>query len=612
MALWDVLIIAAYFVTVMSLGFWYRKRASQSLKAYFLGGKRLHWLPLAMSGSVSNFDITGTMWIVSILFVLGMKSMWHHWMWGFLMGAFFLAYMGGWVRRSGVMTAAEWMKTRFGDGPGGRLARTTYALMAVLTQASFIGYAYQGIGKFASVYLPLERLAETTDLPWLQALFTTYESDLLAVAIIGVTTLYVMLGGLFSVVITDVFQTVILTVGSVVIAWIAFARLTPDLLAGLPGDFTSLGFSWRLPEMAGTPHGEFEFFGGLVIVWVLKGLLLNAGGPGQMYDFQRFLSARDPRDAAKVGAAWSAFLVVRWAMAIGIALLALTGAVGVTDSEKVMPVVLRDFLPVGLRGVVVAGLLAAFMSTFSSTVNSGASFIVRDLWQACFKPRTTERGAVRFSYLATGLLVLLGIGIGFQGESIARIWGWIMMALGGGVVIPNVLRWYWWRMNGFGYALGTLGGIVLALVAFFQPQTPVYVLFPLIVAGSFLVSVIASFLTAPVDRAVLTAFYGTVRPFGLWRRIKHDFDQSGPQGSAPGPSHSRILLNLVLAMAAIWGCYLFPMYLVGHWYGQALLWGALALSAMVALKFTWYDHLARDGDGEGEREQDESGRRAHR
>lgn len=122
----DSAIVILYFLSVIGLGFFYRKRASQSLESYFLGGKRLPWLALAMSGSVSNFDITGTMWIVSILFVFGMKSMWHHWMWGFLMGAFFLSYMGKWVRRSKVLTAAEWMKTRFGDDSAGRLRCMTF------------------------------------------------------------------------------------------------------------------------------------------------------------------------------------------------------------------------------------------------------------------------------------------------------------------------------------------------------------------------------------------------------------------------------------------------------------------------------------------------------
>jgi SSS family solute:Na+ symporter len=161
-----------------------------------------------------------------------------------------------------------------------------------------------------------------------------------------------------------------------------------------------------------------------------------------MYDFQRFLTAKNARDAAKVGGAWSVFLVVRWAMAMGIVLLALSGTMGVTDSEKVMPMVLRDFLPTGLRGLVIVGLLAAFMSTFSSTVNSGASFIVRDIWQPMLRRKRTEKQAIKFSYTATVLLVLFGIMIGFQGKSIADIWNWMMMALGAGIIIPNVLRWY--------------------------------------------------------------------------------------------------------------------------------------------------------------------------
>jgi Na+/proline symporter len=591
----DYGIIVFYFAFVIGLGFWYRRRASRSLGAYFLGGKSIHWLALAMSGSVSNFDITGTMWIISILFVLGMKSMWHHWMWGFLMGAFFMSYMGKWVRRSNVMTAAEWMKTRFGSDAGGRLARTAYALMAVLTLASFIGYAYQGIGKFASVYIPLESLAQYTSSPWLQNLFTEHEPDVLAVTIIGITTLYVILGGLYSVVVTDVIQTIILTVGSIFIAYIAWSKLTPDLLTQLPQGWTSLNVPWRIEELAGTKNAEFEFVGALVIGWVLKGLLLNAGGPAQMYDFQRFLAARDARDAAKVGAAWSFFLIVRWAMAIGIALLALTGVTGVTDSEKVMPLVLLEFLPVGIRGIVIAGLLAAFMSTFSSTVNSGASFIVRDIWQPYFRPRASDRESVRFSYLATLLLVLVGIGIGFQAKSIARIWSWMMMTLGAGVVIPNVLRWYWWRMNGWGYSLGTFVGILLSFTILFFPDAPVYYVFPLICVASLLASIMVSLATQPVNRDILVSFYRSVRPFGAWNPVRKESKLSAEELAVKSESVSLTIVNIILAMLAITGLYLFPMYLVGHWYLNSMIWLGLAIAAIVALKYTWYSNLPGPG-----------------
>ncbi len=236
----DYAIIAVYFIVVIAFGCWYQKRASRNLESYFLGGKSLHWLALAMSGSVSNFDITGTMWIVSILFVLGFKSMWHHWMWGFLMGAFFMGYMGKWVRRSNVMTAAEWMETRFGSGRAGRLARITSAIIAVIFTACFIGYAYQGIGKFASVYIPLESLAGHTSIGWLQNLLTEHEPACLALAVISVTTLYVILGGLYIEFITNAIQNVTLTLGRIFAAYIAWARLSPEALASLPDGWTSL------------------------------------------------------------------------------------------------------------------------------------------------------------------------------------------------------------------------------------------------------------------------------------------------------------------------------------------------------------------------------------
>jgi Na+/proline symporter len=591
MTSWDLAVIAVYFILVVGLGFWVKRLASENLDAYFLGGRRLPWLALAMSGSVSNFDITGTMWIVSILYVLGMRSMWHHWMWGFLMGGFFLAYMGKWVRRSRVLTAAEWMKTRFGDGRAGRLARTVYALMAILTQASFLGYAFQGIGKFAAVYVPLEKLGAHTSIPWLRSLFLDYEPQVLAATVIGLTTLYVVLGGLFSVVITDVVQTVILTFSSLLIAFMAWSRMDAAALKRLPEDFMSLKIPWRIPELAGTENELFTCFGALVLVWVVKGLLLNAGGPAQMYDFQRFLAARSDRDAAKVGAAWSVFLVVRWAMVMGIVLLALTGAVGVTDSEQVMPVVLKDMLPAGIRGLVVAGLLAAFMSTFSSTVNSGASFIVRDIWQAYIRPGATDRQALRFSYLATLILVLLGIGIGFQGRSIADIWNWMMMALGAGVIVPNVLRWYWWRMNGWGYAWGTLGGLLLSLLALFFKDAPDYYVFPLIVTASTIACVVGSLMTKPVPQEILADFYVTVRPFGRWKTVRQELSREALPQRKGSEGMGRAVLNTCLGMLAILAFYLFPMFLVAHAYVKASMWAGAGILAVLVLCFTWYRHL---------------------
>jgi solute:Na+ symporter, SSS family len=576
MGLLDTSVIVLYFVLVIGLGFLYSRRASKSLESYFLGGKSMHWLALAMSGSVSNFDITGTMWIVSLLFLLGMRSMWIHWMWGIMMGAFFMAYMGKWVRRSKVMTAAEWMVTRFGTDRGGRVARTAYALMAVITLTSFVGYAFQGIGKFASIYLPLSPNAS-------------------AILIIGITTLYVILGGLYSVVITQVIQTLILTIAGILIAAIAYVNLTPELIANsVSPDWQSIMPVWRLDALEGTSGAGYQLFGALVIVWVVKGFFLNAGGPAQMYDFQFFLASRNARDASKLGAAWSFFLIVRWAMCAGITLLALTGIANVTDPEQVMPIVLREFLPAGIRGVVLAGLLAAFMSTFSSTINSAASFVVRDFLQPLHKGPVDEHVLVAWSRIATVVLVLVGIAVGFQARSIAHIWNWIMMALGAGVIMPNVLRWYWWRMTGWGYAAGTLGGILLSIVALFIPDAPMYIIFPPIVISSLIASVAVSLATPPVPDTVLISFYRTVRPFGAWGHISRKSGLSREELASPAENPWRTVMNTVLGMAAVTGYYLFPMYLTGHWHATAFAWLGMAITATVILAFTWYPYLPLD------------------
>ncbi len=578
----DYVVLIIYFAAVIALGFWFKNKAAKDLESYFLGGRSVRWLILAMSGSVSNFDITGTMWIVSIIVLLGMKSMWHHWMWGFLMGAFFMSYMGKWVRRSGVLTAAEWMKTRFGDDTAGIAARTAYALLGIVTLASFIGYAYQGIGTFGRVVLGIQ---------------PQYES-LCALLIIGATTLYVLLGGLYGVVFTQFLQTIILTFSSIIIAVIAYINLTPEVLADLPENFMSIAPVWRINDPS--IPAKFHLFGALVIVWCIKGLLLNAGGPAQMYDFQIFLASKGPRDAAKVGAAWSAFLIVRWAMCMGIALLAITamgGAQNIESAEEAMPKVLQTFLPPVLKGIVIAGLLAAFMSTFSATVNCAASFIVRDFWQRFVKPDASQNHLVLASRIATVAVVSVGLFMGTQVKSIAQIWDWIMMVLGTGVVAPNMLRWYWWRINGWGFAAGTVTGVALSLAVFIYdaasagPPTPVYVVFPPVFLSSLAATIIVSLITRPVKDTTLVRFFTTVRPFGWWKTIRQKSGLSEQELNKKSERTSLMLFNTFIAMITITGLYLFPMYLVAHQYTYFLVCLVFAVAGIIVLRYTWYENL---------------------
>jgi hypothetical protein len=151
-------------------------------------------------------------------------------------------------------------------------------------------------------------------------------------------------------------------------------------------------------------------------------------------------------------------------------------------------------------------------------------------------------------------------------------------------------------MNGWGYTVGTLGGILLSLVALFLPDAPVYYVFPLICTASLIASIAVSLATKPTDGDVLVRFYKSVRPFGLWKPVAVKAGLSKQESSSASESVSLTILNVVLGMLAIAGVYLFPMYLVGHWYVNAAVWFALAVVAMVALRYTWYPFLPPHGE----------------
>ena len=150
----DVSIVIAYIVFVVVAGVMLSKRASKNLESYFLGGRSVPWYVLGVSNASSMFDITGTMWMVYLMFAYGLKSAWIPWLWPHFSIVFMMIYLGVWLRRSQVLTGAEWMQTRFGDGLGSHLSRLSISVYALVASFGFLAYAFQGIGKFAAVFFP--------------------------------------------------------------------------------------------------------------------------------------------------------------------------------------------------------------------------------------------------------------------------------------------------------------------------------------------------------------------------------------------------------------------------------------------------------------------------
>ncbi len=595
----DQIIVVLYLAAIMGIGFAMKRKAAKGMSSYFLGGRQLPWWALAMSGSSSYFDITGTMWIVSTFILLGLKGMWVHWLWGFPITAFYLAYMGRWIRSSGAMTGAEWMKTRFGDGKGGDIARLSYTLFAILTITALLGYGAIGMGKFGSIFLP-------------------FSPFVCAVLILGVTGLYVVAGGFHGIVRVEILQTIVLSAGAIVFAIIGFMHFDAERFHALvPASWFSIQPVMHIPELANATVGkEYAFFGALTAVWVLKGFLLCLSGPEQLYDFQRFLAAKDERDASKLGALWGAIHTVRWCFAMAIAVMAIMGIGNAVldeklraDPETALPLIIGSMLPVGLVGFMLAALLSGFLATFSSTVNGGAAYLVKDVYQRYINPQADDKTLIKASYISSSLLIISGIIISYFGSSIDAAFTWIFGTLAAGILPPNVLRWYWWRLNGYGYAAGVFGGMALSLGQIVYDSVsgaplPLYIGFPVIALASTVVTIAASLLSEPTNLETLKNFYSKVQPWGFWAPAKTAILKEEPQFRRR-ISFALEAFNTIVSMVAITCLYVSMLYLVLNQLAVGFGLVSVTLVCCVVLYFSWYKTLPPPGppigedDGEG-------------
>src|SRR5688572_26581947 len=193
----DIAIIIAYMLGMIVVGFIVERRARQGVSQYFLGGNEMPWWVLSMSNAASMFDISGTIWLVTLLYVYGLKSVFIPWLWPVFNQIFLMVYLSAWLRRSGAMTGAEWITMRFGRDAGAEASRLSVVLFALVSVIAFTGYAFVGIAKFSEVFLP-DALSPNT----------------YAMIIIGITTLYTIVGGMYSVVLTDLIQFLIMIVAS--------------------------------------------------------------------------------------------------------------------------------------------------------------------------------------------------------------------------------------------------------------------------------------------------------------------------------------------------------------------------------------------------------------
>jgi SSS family solute:Na+ symporter len=599
----DYAIIIAYFLIVLGVGLWISKLARNNLDQYFLGGNKIKWYFLGLSNASGMFDISGVMWTVTLLFVYGLKSAWIPWLWPVWNQVFVMIFLAVWIRRSNVMTGASWILTRF-SGRGGMLSKNIIIVFAVIGAIGFIAYFFEGIGKFCATILPW-------DLSFQNQIFTISSENVYALIIVGITTLYTLRGGMMSVVATEVFQYIIMTISSIAIAVIAFNAVgNSDIMEVVPEGWDKMFFGWKmdldwsasLPQLNDKIASDgFEWIGALFMMMLFKGFFSSLAGPVPGYDMQRLLSTRTPFEAAKMSGFTIAVLFSpRYLMIAAFAVLAIVfltpemASNPQIDFETILPTAIASFLPAGLKGLLLAGLMAAFMGTFAAVVNAAPAYIVNDLLKNSLLPGKTEKTYVSYGYLSSFILVLVGVFFGFFASSLNAITLWITASLYGGYTAANVLKWVWWRFNGYGYFWGMLAGLLASSIKliFFGEWIDIY-FFPIIFAFSILGCLLGSYFTPPDDIKVLKSFYKNVRPWGFWKPILLEV-QKEDSTFQPNGRFSMDMLNVVIGIVWQMALVVWPIFLMIKKWDALILSLAVVAITSLSLKYLWYDPLKKE------------------
>jgi len=618
----DLLIILTYIILTIGLGIWVSKKATKGLDSYFLGGKSIKWYYLGLSNGSGMFDVSGTAWMVGILFLYGVKSFMFMWLWPIWNQIFVMMFLAVWIRRSNVMTGSEWILTRFGDKKSGRASHLIVAIFAIIAAIGFIAYFFEGVGKFLTIILPWDLTLEIAE----TVLFNSEESY--ALIIIILTTIYTIKGGMFSVVATEVLQYGIMIIAAVLVAGYAFFAISDvEINNVISTEWRNVFFGWELETHWSDQFQAFndlidsegfKMFGALIGMTLFKGFFASIAGPTPSFDMQRILSTKNIKEAAYMSGFTNLILFIpRYLLIGGIVVIALVAVspemianpdLNGGDLEILLPKVINFHVPVGIKGLLLAGLLAAFMSTFSAFVNAGPAYIVNDIYKKYYKPNASSKHYIKVSYIASFVVVFLGVFMGFFADSINSLTLWITSALFGGYVAANFLKWIWWRFNGWGYFWGMLVGLVVASLQYalyqnkenFSPDTLLYemshiqaiYLFPIIFIISLIGSFLGTFLTKPTEMSTLKTFYKSVRPWGWWGPVYKELlkeDNSFKKNT----DFWKDMVNCVIGIIWQSSMIVMPIYFVIRDYPKAIIALTIFVTTSIILKFTWLDRIRK-------------------
>lgn len=587
------------------LGWFLRKKARQNKESYLMGGKKLPWYMLGMSDASDMFDISGTMWMVALCFVYGIKSIWIPWLWPVFNQVFNMMYLSKWLRRSNANTGAEWLGTRFGlAGKGVKGSHSIVVAFALIGCLGFLAYGFVGLGKFIEIFVPWEMVKGYIPFD----IAPQYVAHFYGIVFTLFAMFYSILGGMHSIVLGDLIKYAIMTIGCIAIAVIAMIHLNGHTLPVPPG-WSDPFFGWNLNlDWTGIINDAnkkiaddgYSLFGLFFMMMLFKGVFAAAAGPAPNYDMQKILSTRSPKEASKMTGFVSIILLpVRYSMVVGLTVLGLlyynqlqlNDGNGGIDFERILPGAINSFLPVGVLGLVLTGLLGAFMGTFSGTLNAAQAYIVNDIYLKYVNKKASTKKIMTMNYLVGIVVVATGVVLGFFAKDVNSILQWIVSGLYGGYIAANVLKWYWWRFNANGFYMGMLTGVAGALVfsKFFTGIEFLYY-FPVLFALSFAGCLIGTYTAPPTEKETLKKFYKSVRPWGFWKPVYTMVVKDDP-AFEPNKRFRLDMFNVVLGIIAQLCMTVLPMYIVLSMHLPLLITITILILIILILKKTWWEKL---------------------
>jgi len=514
----DWFILFIYLIFSLVLGIYISLRNNNEAD-YFVAGRRLNGLFAGMSMAATTFSIDTPLYVAGIIGSRGLAGNWEWWSFGLAHVAMTVVFAPLW-RRSGVLTDAAFTELRYGGKPASYLRGIKAFLLAIPINCIGIGYAF----------LAMRKVSEALGIVDGHIVFGVFTDTILLMILVALFLLiYTVLGGLWAVVVNDFVQLVLALLGAFAVCYVALdasGGMTelllkiddldrPELLSLFPWTVNKDGFSWL--ESSGISVTTFFAFISLQW-WSFR----RSDGGGEF--IQRLLATKDEKQATLAGIVFLIvnYLIRSWLwILVGLAALVLLPYQ--TDWELSYPKLAITYLPpVGL-GLVVVSLVAAFMSTISTSINWGASYLAHDLYKRFLRPSAGPREMILIGQLASILLLLIGVVTAFFGNSIGSMFR-LVIAIGTGPGAVLVLRWFWWRINALTELSAMLSGFVVGLITSVSPYLRIEDFGKrLLFTTSFtaLIWLLTLFFTEPESEETLNKFVMHVKPPGPgWRKIR--------------------------------------------------------------------------------------------